>query len=93
MKDLSTQQYTHEEIRNMLHMAEGSREIKFRYDLLDKNEHKISEIRDVVSGEVSMSAFNTIKRTARFRMKDYSYKRAVYMTWEDFGKLEWSDLG
>ena len=92
MKDLSSQHYSHDEIRKVLHMADGSRTVKFRYDLLDKNEHKISEITNVISGEVSMSAFNTIKRTARFRMKEYSYERANFMTWAEFGAMEWSDL-
>ena len=93
MKDLSTEKYSHDEVFKALHMAEGSRTVKFRYDLLNKNEEKIAEITNVVSGEVSFSAFNTIKRTARFRVKEYAYERAAYMTWEDFGKLDWSDLG
>ena len=92
MKDLSTERYTHEEVVKALHMALGSRKVKFKYTLLDKDENKITDIDNVISGEVSMAAFNTIKRTAKFRLKEYSYGRAQYMTWEEFGAMEWSDL-
>lgn len=92
MKDLSTDLYTHEEVVRAFHMASGSRNIKFRYDLLNKDEQKVAEITNVISGEVSMSAFNTIKRTARFRMGEFSYSRANYMTWAKFGAMDWSDL-
>lgn len=84
MKDLSTDIYTHEEVVRALHMVEGSREVKFRYDLLNKNEQKIAELNSVVSGEVSMSAFNTIKRTARFRLGEYSPNRALNLTEIDY---------
>lgn len=62
--------YTEKELKDMLHAAKGSRRIKFRYDLLDKNERKIRELTNVLSGEVSMNAFNTIKRTAKFSIRE-----------------------
>lgn len=92
MKDLSTDLYTHEEVVRAFHMADGTRNVKFRFDLLNKEEQKIVEITNVVSGEVSMEAFNTIKRTARFRMGEFKYGRADYMAWDKFGSMEWSDL-
>lgn len=92
MKDLSTEKYSHDEVYKAFHGAQGSRRVKFRYDLLNKEEQKIAEITNVVSGEVSFSAFNTIKRTASFRLKEAKYRRVQYMTWQEFGKLDWSDL-
>lgn len=92
MRDLSTDKYSHEEVYRAFHAADGSRRIAFRYDLLNKEEQKIAELTNVVSGEVSFSAFNTIKRTASFRLKEEVYRRVAYMTWQEFGKLDWSDL-
>ncbi|MFP5109627.1 GH25 family lysozyme [Neobacillus sp. C211] len=68
--DHLTYDYTEEDIQNMLHAKTGSRFLMFRYDLLDVNENKIRELRNVVSGSVQMSALSTIKRTARFRIKE-----------------------
>jgi len=92
MKDLSRDGYSHEQIRNMLHATSGSREIRFRYDLLNQKEEKIGEIDTMTGGEVTMASMDTIKRTARFSMRDYRYRTADYMTWEIFGPMEWSDL-
>lgn len=65
-----TYDYTDEDVQNMLHAKTGSRFLMFRYDLLDVNENKIRELRNVVSGSISMNALSTIKRTARFRIKE-----------------------
>ena len=51
-------------------MKTGSRQIKFRYDLLDKNHRYKKTLNNVISGEISMAAFADIKRTARFKIKD-----------------------
>ncbi len=63
--------YTRQQIIDMLHAKNSSRVIKFRYDLLNKQEIKMGTLDNVVSGEVSMSSLATdIKRTARLLMKD-----------------------
>lgn len=46
------------------------RRLSFRYELLDKELNKIGDLHNVQSGEVSHSAFATIKRTARFSLID-----------------------
>lgn len=64
MKDLSMQGLTHEQVYHALHAKNGTRQVKFRYDLI-RNGVKISEV-DVLSASVSFNKDNTIKRTARF---------------------------
>lgn len=96
MKDLSKGIYSHDEVRSVLHMEKGSREIKFRYDLLNKNEQKKVELSEVVSGEVEFQAFNTIKRTAKFKIKETDEKLSNAITrpsvWGDYGEKTWEDL-
>lgn len=70
MKDISRQGYTTQEILDILQMKYGTREVRFRYDLLDENENKKGELYEVESGEVSFSAFSDIKRTARFTLRE-----------------------
>lgn len=63
--------YTRQQIIDMLHAKSSSRNVKFRYDLLNRQEIKIGTLDNVVSGEVSMASLATdIKRTARFNMRD-----------------------
>lgn len=70
MKDLSRQGYSSQEILDILRMKYGTREVRFRYDLLDENEIKKGELYEVESGEVKFSAFSDIKRTARFSLRE-----------------------
>lgn len=70
MQKIEQGNYSREEIINVLHGVNGSREIDFRYDLLTKEEIKKAEISTMVSAEVSMNALADIKRTARFNIKD-----------------------
>jgi hypothetical protein len=72
MKDISRDGYTTEEIMNALKGIDGSRQINFRFDLLDENDNKINELYDVIDAEVEMSAFSTIKRTASFSLREES---------------------
>lgn len=63
--------YTRQQIIDALHAKHASRVIKFRYDLLNRQEIKIGTLDNVVSGEVSMASLATeIKRAARFYMKE-----------------------
>lgn len=72
--DLSRNGYSHEQVRDVLHMKHGSRKVRFRYFLLDKNENELAEISHLVeSGSIEQSAFSDIKRTAKFRLKEDKY--------------------
>lgn len=62
--------YSKQEIIDALHGKYGQRHFKFRYDLLDRDDKKIGELDSVVDGEVSMASLDSIKRTAKFRLKD-----------------------
>lgn len=70
MLSLKNYPYSQQEIIDALHGKHGNRQIRFRYDLLDKNDNKIKELDSVVDGEVSMASLSSIKRTARFKIKD-----------------------
>jgi hypothetical protein len=93
MQELARDGYSSEEIRDMLHGKYGSRVVKFRYDLLDRQERKKGELLRVRSGEVSMNAFNTIKRTAKFTLEDEYVDTRTYYTWKDVNDSTWVDLG
>ena len=70
MQELAQKGHTRQTVIDVLQMKTGSRQIKFRYDLLDKNDNYKKTLTTVIDGEVSMSAFADIKRTARFTVKD-----------------------
>lgn len=67
MQQIEQGNYTKEQIIKMLH---GPREIKFRYDLLNRSDQKLGELDTVISAEVSMSALTDIKRSARITIED-----------------------
>jgi hypothetical protein len=92
MQTLGRAGYSSEEVRDMLHGKYGSRVIKFRYDLLDSSERKKGELKRVHSGEVSMNAFNTIKRTAKFTLEDEYADKRTYYTWQDVDDKTWFDM-
>ena len=93
MQALERNGFTDEEVREMLHGKHGSRVVKFRYDLLDKNERKKGELKKVHSGEVSMNAFNTIKRSAKFTLEEEYIDTRTFYTWQDVGNNTWDVLG
>lgn len=70
MKDISRNGYSTDEIMAVLLGKFGSREIGFRYDLLDENENKKDELYEVTSGKIDMSALSDIKRTATFSLRE-----------------------
>ena len=70
MRDIGRQGYSSQEVLDILRMKYGTREVRFRYELLDENELKKGELYEVESGEVKFSAFSDIKRTARFRLRE-----------------------
>ena len=70
MQNIERGGYSREEILDVLHSKNGTRKVRFRYDLLDKDGYYKKTLDTVLSGEVSMSALSTIKRTAKFKIKE-----------------------
>lgn len=62
--------YSRQEILDVLHAKNNARRVRFRYDLLDKDENYIKTLDCVLEGEIEMNAFATIKRTAKFKIKE-----------------------
>lgn len=92
MVDLARDGFTHQQVKDMLHYAAGSRSVNFKYDLLDKDDNFIAKLETVESGSISQSAFSDIKRTAKFTLKEDSYTNEAYAKWSDIGALKWSEL-
>lgn len=90
--DLSQKGYSHKRVLDTLRMVHGSRNIRFRYDLLDQEHNKIRELQTVSSGSIRMDAFSSIKRTGKFQMKDESYEISGYYTWQSMNDKSWRDL-
>lgn len=71
MLNLAINNYDKSEVVNQLHGKSGVREIKFRYDLLNKNEIKIGELLSTPSGNsISFDSLAEIKRVANFNFKE-----------------------
>lgn len=70
MQSLARNGYSEKEVKDVLHSRRGPRKLRFRYDLLNKNNQYIRTLNNVISGEVSMNSLAEIKRTARFSLKD-----------------------
>lgn len=59
--------YSEQEVRSALSFRHGTREIDFRYDVLNRDDVKIDEI-CVTKGRVGLSSLASIKRTAGFEI-------------------------
>ncbi|TCU67494.1 hypothetical protein EV204_11245 [Tissierella praeacuta] len=62
-----------EEQQGLLHFSSNSRDIRFRYDLLNFEEFKIGEL-DVASGKIGLNSLAEIKRTGAFEIKENELK-------------------
>lgn len=93
MQNLERDGFTEQEVKDILHGKTGSRVVDFRYDLLDRFERKKGELKRVRSGEVSMSAFSTIKRTAKFTLEEETVNARKYYTWLDVDNKAWDEIG
>ena len=69
MLELALNEYSKEEVMKQLHLADGYREVKFRYDLLNKHEVKIGELTSL-DGEITMNSLAEIKKVGRFNFKE-----------------------
>lgn len=95
MQDIARNGYSEDEIKKVLHGAYGNRAIRFRYDVLTSDDQKKDEITRVVSGSVNMSAFATIKRTARFVLQDEGMvvrDKQRPAIWLDYAGKTWQQL-
>jgi hypothetical protein len=71
MLDLAIGGYNKADVINQLHAKAGVREIKFRYDLLNRHEIKIGELSGTPSGNsINFNSLAEIKRTAHFNFKE-----------------------
>ncbi|SET69318.1 hypothetical protein SAMN05216389_12116 [Oceanobacillus limi] len=70
MQKISRQGYSKETVKNALHAVYQPRNIRFKYNLLDKDNNYIRTLSNVLSGEVSCNSNANIKRTAVFRLED-----------------------
>jgi hypothetical protein len=69
--DLIKNGYSKAEVINQLHAKNGVRNVKFRYDLLNKNEVKIGELSATSSGNrISFDSLAEIKRVGKFKFKE-----------------------
>lgn len=71
MLNLAIDGYSTTDVMNQLHAEDGVREIKFRYDLRNKNEVKIGELLAIDSGNsISLNSLADIKRIGVFTFKE-----------------------
>lgn len=72
MLSLNRNGYTKQQVIDILHGKRTTREISFRYDLLDSEDLFKYTLETVTNANVSMDSLAKIKRTATFRIKDDS---------------------
>lgn len=68
MKDFSTNEFSHKEIYKALNGRNGTRQIKFRYDLI-RNGVAIGHL-PIIEASVQYNKENSIRRTARFSLRE-----------------------
>lgn len=68
MLNLERDGFTEAQIKLALHYPH--RRLDFRFELLDKDGNKKEDLYNVLDGEVSHQALATIKRTAKFKLRD-----------------------
>jgi hypothetical protein len=99
MLDLAVNGYTKEQVIDRLHGRSGSRgAVKFRYDLLSKEDVKLGEL-TVSTGRVALNSLGEIKRTAAFQVTEQEgqdidwlndrVRPAFLLQMEDDGWAEW----
>lgn len=59
---------------NELHMLDGTREVKFRYDVLNYGEMKIGEFTPLNRGHLGLNSLAEIKRTGKFVFAENEFK-------------------
>lgn len=70
MQPLAQNGYTEQEVLDALRGKHGTRQLSFRYDLLDRFNVYQSRLDNVLSCSISQSYFSDIKMTAKFTLRD-----------------------
>lgn len=70
MLSLAVNGYSEKAVINQLHAHKGMREVKFRYDLLNKHDVKIGELTSKQGSNINFNSLAEIKRTATFSFKE-----------------------
>jgi len=91
--------YTDDAINKALRLADGSRRVSFRYDLLNQYDVKIGDLDGVTSANISYGDLREIKRSATMtindsRQKDIDFLSDQIQPWfvlhmPDGGAVEW----
>lgn len=70
MQQLAQKGYTREQVKNMLHAKNNTRNIKFKYILLDSNNSIKTELNNVIDAEINFKSLANIKRAGKFLIKE-----------------------
>ena len=70
MQPLARNGYTDAEVLDALQGRHGTREVSFRYDLLDAENVYLGQLDNVITGTISQSYLADIKRTATFTLRE-----------------------
>lgn len=70
MQSIGQNGYSDEEVLTVLRGLSGTRELSFRYDLLDTSHTVIRTLDNVLDGSVEYNALSDIKRTAKFTIAE-----------------------
>jgi len=91
--------YADKAIQDTLRLADGSRKVSFRYDLLNRNDITIGELDGILSANISYGEFRVVKRSATFKLNEHLQKNINYLAdqiqpWfvlhmPDDGVVEW----
>lgn len=69
MLQLAQDGYTEQQVKDALHGKYGSRDIRFKYHLLDSKDKFKKELKTVAGGSIDFASLATIKRTAKFSIQ------------------------
>ena len=58
--------YTKDQVISRLHYKKGGRKVSYRYDLLNKYDVKIGELKAQLGGSITLNSLAQIKRTGNF---------------------------
>lgn len=72
MISLARNGYTEKEVKQVLHGAQGTRSVSFRYELLNKDNVFKAELYNVVDASIDYGVFNDIRRTAQFTLQEFA---------------------
>lgn len=100
MLDLAINGYSKADVIKQLHAKNGVRQVKIKYNLLNKYEIKIGEISTSEGNSISFQSLAEIKRTANFTIKESDANQidwlndriqpVYYLKMSDGGYAEWN---